>query len=392
MTVNRLPAQLRSPSTSSAAAARRQATQLLERAARQRHGAGDRRGGARACGHRRCGHARHARGARARNRPARVRRHASTSTCCISRTGKRCPTTCFRHIRTSSRSASPTLYRLPTTRRGVLVVPVATLMQRLAPRSFIGGSSLVLDAEADARPRQPSSAGSKPPVTATCRRCSEPGDFAVRGALLDIFPMGSAEPYRIELFDREIESIRTFDPETQRSAHKVEKVQPAAGARVSADRRRDQGIPQHAARTLPDRSAPLPALSGHQGRHDAGRHRVLPAAVLRSHRDAVRLSRRHMRCSCSANGALDAAEHFWQQAQTRYEQPRARHRTADPAGRRSCTCRRECAARTGSTERLRVRDSSRRDTNRRTCASISARSRRRACRSIATRRSARRRN
>jgi transcription-repair coupling factor (superfamily II helicase) len=54
---------------------------------------------------------------------------------------------------------------------------------------------------------------------------AEPGDFAVRGALIDIFPMGAAEPYRIELFDDEVESIRSFDPETQRSQHQVEKVE-----------------------------------------------------------------------------------------------------------------------------------------------------------------------
>ena len=65
---------------------------------------------------------------------------------------------------------------------------------------------------------------------------AEPGDFAVRGALIDIFPMGAAEPYRIELFDDEVESIRSFDPETQRSQHQVETRRAAAGARIPAHR------------------------------------------------------------------------------------------------------------------------------------------------------------
>ena len=52
----------------------------------------------------------------------------------------------------------------------------------------------------------------------------EPGDFAVRGAIVDIFPTGSRVPYRIELFDEEVDSIRTFDPETQRSETKVDNV------------------------------------------------------------------------------------------------------------------------------------------------------------------------
>ena len=115
------------------------------------------------------------------------------------------------------------LYRLPSLQRGVLVVPVATLLQRLAPRSYVTGSGLVLelkqklDIAAEQRRLESSGYRNVPQVT-------EPGDFAVRGALLDIFPMGSPEPYRIELFDDEIDSIRTFDPETQRSARKVESV------------------------------------------------------------------------------------------------------------------------------------------------------------------------
>ncbi len=109
-----------------------------------------------------------------------------------------------------------TLYRLPSLGRGVLVVPVATLMQRVAPRRFVSGSSLLL------------SVGQTLPLEAERRRLDgagyrhvpqvhEPGDYATRGALLDIFPMGSATPFRIELLDEEIDSIRAFDPETQRS-------------------------------------------------------------------------------------------------------------------------------------------------------------------------------
>jgi transcription-repair coupling factor (superfamily II helicase) len=117
-----------------------------------------------------------------------------------------------------------TLYRLPGVRRGVLVVPVATLMQRIAPRSHITGSGLVVakgqkfDLATEQRRLEASGYRNVPQV-------AEPGDFAVRGALIDIFPMGAAEPYRIELFDDEVDSIRSFDPETQRSAQPVEKVE-----------------------------------------------------------------------------------------------------------------------------------------------------------------------
>jgi len=116
-----------------------------------------------------------------------------------------------------------TLYQLPSVKRGVLVVPVATLMQRIAPRSHITGAGLVLskgqklDIIAEQRRLEASGYRNVPQV-------AEPGDFAVRGALIDIFPMGTSEPYRIELFDDEVESIRSFDPETQRSQQQVEKI------------------------------------------------------------------------------------------------------------------------------------------------------------------------
>ncbi|OPZ11229.1 MAG: Transcription-repair-coupling factor [Alphaproteobacteria bacterium ADurb.BinA280] len=116
-----------------------------------------------------------------------------------------------------------TLYRLPGTARGVLIVPVATLMQRLAPVSFVSGNALQVKLgqrlDLDAEKRRLEAAGYRhvPQVL-------DPGDYAIRGALLDIYPMGSSEPYRIELLDDEIDSIRTFDPETQRSLQKVQDV------------------------------------------------------------------------------------------------------------------------------------------------------------------------
>ncbi len=116
-----------------------------------------------------------------------------------------------------------TLYRLPTLRRGVLVVPVATLMQRLAPRSYVAGSSLMLRVgerlDLGSEQRRLAAAGYR-----NVPQVNEPGDFAIRGALLDLYPMGSPVPYRIELFDEDIESIRSFDPDTQRSDHKVDAV------------------------------------------------------------------------------------------------------------------------------------------------------------------------
>ncbi len=131
-----------------------------------------------------------------------------------------------------------TLYQLQTLKRGILIVAVPTLLQRLPPRSYVYGGalqlklgqSLVIEAE---RLR----------LEAAGYRCvpqvTEHGEFAVRGALLDLYPMGSQTPFRVELFDDEIESIRTFDPDTQLSIEKVNSVELLQGREYPFD---DDGI------------------------------------------------------------------------------------------------------------------------------------------------------
>src|SRR5690606_27664254 len=115
------------------------------------------------------------------------------------------------------------LYRLPQLSRGILVVPIATALHRLAPKRFLLGSSLVLDIGQKLDVEQ-----MRTRLEAAGYRCVdtvyEHGEFAVRGALIDLFPMGSEVPYRIDLFDDEIETLRTFDPENQRSVDKVESI------------------------------------------------------------------------------------------------------------------------------------------------------------------------
>ncbi|KAB2934492.1 MAG: transcription-repair coupling factor [Candidatus Contendobacter sp.] len=116
------------------------------------------------------------------------------------------------------------LYRLPQRRRGVLVAPVATLMQRLAPRDYLDRYALLLTVgerlELERFRQRLEAAG-----YACVSQVVERGEFAVRGSILDLFPMGAERPYRIELFDDEVESIRDFDPDTQLSVAKVERIE-----------------------------------------------------------------------------------------------------------------------------------------------------------------------
>jgi len=209
------------------------------------------------------------------------------------------------------------LYRLPATKRGVLVVPMSTLMQRLAPRSFIGGSSLVLalkqtlDLATEQRRLEAAGYRNVPQVL-------EPGDFAVRGALLDIFPMGTNEPYRIELFDREIESIRTFDPETQRSAHKVDKINllPAREFPLTEDSVKAFRNTLRERFPIDPRRCPI-YQDIKEGTTPAGIEYYLPLFFERTETLFDYLSSESV--FVLAENALDAADAFWQQAQTRYD-------------------------------------------------------------------------
>jgi len=117
-----------------------------------------------------------------------------------------------------------TLSRLPHFQRGILIVPVATLMQRLAPPEYVQSSSVLLEVNDKLPPQQfrqqLENAGYR-----YVSQVMEHGEYTVRGSLLDMFPMGSDQPFRIDLFDDVIESIRSFDPETQRTISNTNKIQ-----------------------------------------------------------------------------------------------------------------------------------------------------------------------
>ena len=115
------------------------------------------------------------------------------------------------------------LSRLPTLKSGIIITSVTTLMHRLPPRYFVdaGVSSLTSSDALDAPTfiRNLTRNGYRSVDTVY-----QHGEFATRGSLLDVFPMGCDEPLRIDLFDGEIESLRSFDPETQRTSHRLERI------------------------------------------------------------------------------------------------------------------------------------------------------------------------
>ena len=215
------------------------------------------------------------------------------------------------------------LYRLPGMKRGVLVVPVATLMQRLAPRSYIHGSSLVLENgqhfDLDGEQRRLAGAGYR-----HVPQVAEPGDFAVRGAIVDIFPMGSSEPYRVELLDDEIDSIRTFDPESQRSANKVHNVRllPAREFPLSEETARAFRNVLRERFPIDPRRCPL-YQDIKEGTAPAGIEYYLPLFFADSVHGKPETLFDYLSEGALfvvADGALDAAAAFSRQAHDRYEQ------------------------------------------------------------------------
>ncbi|ALO46521.1 transcription-repair coupling factor [Pseudohongiella spirulinae] len=120
------------------------------------------------------------------------------------------------------------LYHLPDLKSGIVIVPINSLMHRLPPREYVLGNSLMVKTgerlDTDALRSRLIEAGYQ-----HVDSVYEHGEFAVRGAIVDIFPMGSRQPFRIDLFDDEIESLRTFDPETQLSLEKVSEIRVLPG-------------------------------------------------------------------------------------------------------------------------------------------------------------------
>jgi transcription-repair coupling factor (superfamily II helicase) len=109
-----------------------------------------------------------------------------------------------------------TLARLPSLARGILLLTVDSLYSRLPPVRYVQARSFDLTRgellELEPLRRRLAEAG-----YASVSQVTSPGEFALRGSLFDVFPMGSPAPVRVDLLDDRIDSIRRFDPDTQRS-------------------------------------------------------------------------------------------------------------------------------------------------------------------------------
>src|SRR5687767_11485643 len=127
-----------------------------------------------------------------------------------------------------------TLWRISQKEADVVLVPATTALYRLAPPAFLAGYTFHFKAKQkleESKLKAQLTLAGYSHVT----QVVSPGEYAVRGGLIDLFPMGSLVPFRVDLFDDEIDSIRTFDPDTQRSLYPVPEVRLLPGREFPMD-------------------------------------------------------------------------------------------------------------------------------------------------------------
>jgi transcription-repair coupling factor (superfamily II helicase) len=127
-----------------------------------------------------------------------------------------------------------TLWRIHCRAVDVVLLPATTALSRLAPPSFLAGTTFHFRVKT----RLDEAALRAQLTLAGYNHVSQvvsPGEYAVRGSLIDLFPMGSAVPYRVDLFDDEVDSIRSFDPDSQRSLYPVPEVRLLPGREFPLD-------------------------------------------------------------------------------------------------------------------------------------------------------------
>lgn len=209
-----------------------------------------------------------------------------------------------------------TLYQIAQNSCDVIIVPLSTALIRLSPKAYLSANTFMLKK------------GQTLDTEALRLQCAEAGyhhvsqvishgEFSVRGGLVDLFPMGSALPYRLDLFDNEIETIRTFDVDTQRSLYPVPEIRllPArefpldeAGIALFRSQFREtfEGDPQRA-KIYKDVS---------KGIASGGIEWYLPLFFAQT---ATLLDYLPADCLLCLHGDLDhSAQNFWLEAQSRY--------------------------------------------------------------------------
>ena len=209
-----------------------------------------------------------------------------------------------------------TLYQMMHGQFDVAIVAATTALYRLPPVEYLAGHTFFFkqgEKLAGMELRQQLTRAGYAHVT----QVVAPGEYSFRGGLIDLFPMGSAVPYRIDLFDDEIESIRSFDVDTQRSIYKVNEVRLLPAREFPMDEAAQKNFRRHFREKFegdPSRSRIYKDVS--KGIPTAGIEYYLPLFF-----ESTALVTDYLppgTTVCIYPGLARAIENFWQDTQSRY--------------------------------------------------------------------------
>lgn len=127
-----------------------------------------------------------------------------------------------------------TLWQMSQGKIDIVLIPASTALYKLAPPAFLAGYTFSFK-----KGQTLNESKLKAQLTLAAydhvSQVVSPGEYAIRGSLIDLYPMGAKAPYRVDLFDDEVDSIRIFDTETQRSQNMVDEVQLLPGREFPMD-------------------------------------------------------------------------------------------------------------------------------------------------------------
>ncbi|WP_339891782.1 transcription-repair coupling factor [uncultured Alteromonas sp.] len=213
-----------------------------------------------------------------------------------------------------------TLYRFTQQVNGIFIVPVNTLMQRLAPTDYLAKYLLMLN-KGDTLDRDQFRRNLEQAGYLHVSQVMSHSEFSVRGSIIDLFPMGSDKPFRIDLFDDEVDSIRFFDTETQRSGDAVEKIKLLPAREFPTDKESITRFRQRFLEKFDANNASESVFSQvTKGTMPSGVEYYLP---LFFDKTATLFDYLHPKSVLLLHGDVqDASEFFWADIQERYEQHR----------------------------------------------------------------------
>ena len=213
-----------------------------------------------------------------------------------------------------------TLSRLQQTTQAIVIASVSTLMHRLCPPQFLGQYALLLKKgqrlDIQSFRNQLQQAGYH-----CVNKVLEHGEFALRGSIIDVYPMGSRLPFRIELFDDEIDSLRQFDPESQRTIEKIKEISLLPAREFPLNEQSKTQFRRRFRELFPGNPSLCPVYEAiSEGRYPAGIEYYLP---LFFESTATFLDYLPENAHVSFIEQIqDTAEQFWQELKERYEQRR----------------------------------------------------------------------